>query len=302
VTTGARRALVTGAGGFIGRHLVRLLASSGPGSVVALDLHPFDAPDGVEAVVADAAQDGVLASRADENTTIYHLAANANIARSSAEPEADLSETFLSTFRALHAARASGARIVFTSSVAVIDTVNDLPLTERSFPRPTSPYGAAKLAGEAYCYAFHRTYGVDARVARLFNVYGAGMRQFVIYDLIRKIQADPNKLTLLGDGQQMRDYVYVTDAVRALQLIGERGEAGGDYNLSSGTPTRIFDLARTIAGLMGHADIDIVTTGESWPGDIPRWYGDNSRLRALGWEQTVDLETGLKKTVEFLAT
>jgi UDP-glucose 4-epimerase len=190
--------------------------------------------------------------------------------------------------------------VVFPSTASVFDTEQPLPLDERARMRPTSPYAAAKLSGEAYCNAYHRSYGTDVRIARLFSVYGVGMYRFAIHDLIKKIQRDPTRLEVLGDGCQLRDYLYIDDAVRGLVMIAERGAAGEDYNLASGEPVRLLDLARSIASLMGHPAIELAPTGKSFPGDTPRWYGDVSKVRALGFEPQVSLAEGLTRTVSWL--
>ena len=126
------------------------------------------------------------------------------------------------------------------------------------------------------------------------------MRQFVIHDLIRKVEKNREELTLLGDGRQVRDYLYVDDAVRGLIAIAEIGEPGEDYNLGSGEPTAIMDLARRIATLMGCPDIRILPSGRSWAGDISRWYADPRKIKSLGFTPHVDLNSGLQKTIEWL--
>jgi UDP-glucose 4-epimerase len=141
---------------------------------------------------------------------------------------------------------------------------------------------------------------VDVRVARLFSVYGVGMRRFAIHDLIRKIQRNPGELEVLGDGLQVRDYLYVEDAVRGLITVASRGSAGEDYNVASGEPVRLLDLARTIATLMGVPQIRITPTGKTFPGDTPRWYADTSKVRALGFTPEVSLEEGLRRTIAWM--
>jgi UDP-glucose 4-epimerase len=190
--------------------------------------------------------------------------------------------------------------VIFPSTASIFDASNVLPLPERAFPRPSSPYAAGKLGGEAYCHAYHRCYGLDVRIARLFSVYGVGMFRFAIHDIVRKIQRNPDEVTILGDGTQVRDYLFIDDAVRGLVLIATSGEGGEEYNLASGVPVTLMDLTRRIAAVMGHPAIRIATTGRSFPGDTPRWYADISKIRALGFEPQVDLDAGLRATVAWL--
>ncbi len=175
-----------------------------------------------------------------------------------------------------------------------------LPLDERAPKLPSSPYGAAKLAGEAYCVAYHRTYGLDVRIARMFSVYGPRMKRLAIHDIIRKLQRNPDSIELLGDGMQIRDYLHVRDAANGLSMIAARGSPGEDYNLASGVAVTLMDLTRNIARLMGCADVAITPTGKSFAGDTPRWYASVEKIRSIGFEPSIPLETGLAETIDAL--
>ena len=295
-----RRAVVTGGSGFIGCALVRHLRSEA-WDVVAVDRKPFADAD-QPGRIADVAQEGALAGLLDERTVIFHMAASADVAASVANPRHDFDNTFRGVFEVLEAARHAGSRLVFPSTASIFDASNTLPLSERAFPRPTSPYAAGKLGGEAYCHAYHRSYGVDVRIARLFSVYGIGMFRFAIHDIVRKIQQNHDELVILGDGNQVRDYLFIDDAVRGLTMVATEGASGEEYNVASGVPVRLVDLARLIAELMGHPDIRIRPSGRSFAGDTPRWYADISKVRALGFEPRVDLRSGLVQTIEWLTT
>jgi UDP-glucose 4-epimerase len=253
-----------------------------------------------ESVVLDVRAPGDLAPVLDGETTLFHLAACADIRFSVDHPREDFDNNVRGLFEVLEVARQRGSRVLFASTASVFSRDNPLPWVETGLPRPMSPYAAGKLAGEAYCYAYHRCYGVDVRVARLFNVYGTGMTRFAIYDLIRKVQADPTRLEILGDGNQVRDFLYVEDAIRGLETIAARGRPGEDYNLASGVPVRLLDLARTVATLMGHPGIMLAPTGRSFPGDTPRWYADISKIRELGFEPRISLEEGVRRTIDWL--
>jgi UDP-glucose 4-epimerase len=248
----------------------------------------------------DVAQPDALARVVDPDSTIFHLAAAADVAASVASPRRDFENTFRGVFEVLEAARQANCRVIFPSTASIFDASNPLPLPERAFPRPTSPYAAGKLGGEAYCHAYHRSYGLDVRIARLFSVYGAGMYRFAIHDIIRKIQANHEQIQILGDGTQIRDYLYIDDAVRGLELIATAAQAGEEYNLASGIPVGLLELTRTIAALMGRPDIRILPTGRSFPGDTCRWFADISKIRRLGFEPTIDLRTGLQRTIAWL--
>ena len=294
-----RRAVVTGASGFIGAALLRHLRAAG-WTVVAVDRRASaDSEQSIRQL--DVAQAGALDGLLDDRTVIFHMAASADVAGSVANPRHDFDNTFRGVFEVLEAARHAGSRVVFPSTASIFDASNPLPLAERAFARPTSPYAAGKLGGEAYCHAYHRSFGVDVRIARLFSVYGVGMFRFAIHDIIRKIQQNHQELTILGDGLQVRDYLFIDDAVRGLMMVATGGAAGEEYNVASGIPVQLHDLARLIAELMGHPRIRIRTTGRSFAGDTARWYADISKVRALGFEPRVDLRSGLLQTIAWLA-
>jgi len=294
------RMVVTGAAGFIGGALVSRLVADGA-HVVAFDRHAC-APAGAEMHVADVGTPGVLQSHVDAHTTIFHMAAIASVPQSVSNPRADFDNTMRPVFEVLETARATGARVIFPSTASIFDPSNPLPLGERAWVRPSSPYGAAKVAGEAYCFAYHRAFGVDARVARMFSVYGPGLTRLAVHDLIRKVQGAGDTLELLGDGRQIRDYLYIDDAVEGLLAVAGQGAAGEDYNVASGEPVTLMDLARLIARLMGRADLRIAPTGRSFPGDTARWFADVTKLRALGVVPRVDLAAGLDRTIAWLVT
>jgi UDP-glucose 4-epimerase len=291
-------AVVTGASGFIGQSLVKNLVEKGI-DVIAVDRNP-PKQDTCKSLVLDISEPGVLDEHVDNNTVIFHLAAKASVYGSVIDPATDFHNTCYGVFQILETARRTKSRVVFPSTASIYDPSNSLPVSERSFVRSSSPYGAAKAAGEAYCFVYHRCYGVDVRVARMFSVYGVGMNRFAIHDIVRNVQKDNHCLPLLGDGNQIRDYLYIDDVVEGLQLIASHGIAGEDYNLASGEGIRILDLAKLIVSIMGQPDMKIKPSGESFPGDVPKWFGDISKIREIGFQPKVDLKDGLIKTVKWL--
>jgi nucleoside-diphosphate-sugar epimerase len=126
------------------------------------------------------------------------------------------------------------------------------------------------------------------------------MYRFAIHDLVRKMQNNSRELVILGDGHQIRDYLYIEDAVRGLITIANGGTPGEDYNLASGVPVRLLDLAQKIAALMGYPNINIIPSGQSFPGDVPRWYADISKIEQIGFKPEMPLEEGLPRTIAWL--
>lgn len=293
-----KEAVVTGAAGFIGQALVKHLVNEGT-RVIAVDRFNADL-QGCEFRQLDITQRNALDDLLNKQTVLFHLAANASVAGSVVDPRNDFQDNIYSLLEVFESARKKGCKVIFPSTASIYDSSNNLPLQERAYVKPTSPYAAAKVAGEAYCAAYNRSFGLDVKIARMFSVYGYGMNRFAIHDLIRKIQNNKHHIELLGDGNQIRDYLYIDDVVRGLVIIATNGVPGEDYNLASGEDIKLSSLARKIAQLMGYPDIEIQPTGKSFPGDVPKWYADISKIRKIGFEPKVSLEEGLKKTIDWL--
>ena len=293
-----KNAVVTGAAGFIGRAMVQYLVDHSI-NVIAVDIIPCHKNICDERVI-DLLGTGALEPYLDEETIVFHFAAHADVASSVKDPRNDFDLNILMLFEVLESVRKTNCQLIFPSTASIFDTNYKLPLSERAYVKPTSPYAAAKVAGEAYCAAYHRAYGLDIKVARMFSVYGEGMNRFAIHDLIRKIQSNNKEIELLGDGNQIRDYLYIDDVARGLALIANNDVPGEDYNLASGIPVKLIDLAYQIAALMDLPNIKINPTGQSFPGDVPRWYADISKIEEIGFSPQISLEEGLLKTISWL--
>jgi UDP-glucose 4-epimerase len=288
--------VVTGAAGLIGRAVVDRLLKDGV-DVIAVDRQRLEVPG---ARVIDVTEFGGLAPLLDSETVVFHLAGLTSVPGSVHEPHRDFLINVNGFFAVLEAVREKGAKLIFPSSASVFDPRSPLPHHEGAPKSPNSPYAAAKLACEGYCVAYHKCYGLDVKIARLFNVYGPGMQRFAIYDFYRKIREANEAIEILGDGSQLRDYLFVTDAVEGLLLIAARGQPGADYNVGSGIPIRSYELAQLMLKVMGRTGLRIRTSGQTFPGDVPAWYADISKIRGLGFEPRIELTEGLRRTVEWL--
>jgi UDP-glucose 4-epimerase len=131
---------------------------------------------------------------------------------------------------------------------------------------------------------------------RIFNTYGPRQTRYVMFDLLTKLRACPERLEVLGDGEQVRDYCYVSDTVDGLLIAAQKGVAGSVLNLASGEPVVIRELVGRVlktAGLDGTTEV--CYTGHTWRGDIPKLLGDSTKLRQLGFKPRVSLEEGLRR-------
>jgi UDP-glucose 4-epimerase len=293
-----RHAVVTGSSGFIGSALTENLVAKGV-EVIGVDSSPSLKTD-YKTVLLDITEKNALEEYIRSDTVIFHMAARASVPGSVANPADDFHNTCYGLFQVLESARKYGCKVIFPSTASIFDIGNELPMTEKSYVKPSSPYGAAKVAGEAYCFVYHRCYGIDIRIARMFSVYGIGMNRFAIYDIIQNILKNNEELVLLGDGKQIRDYLYIDDVVEGLGRIATHGKPGEDYNLASGQRVPLLELAQTIGRLMDVPNINISLTGESFPGDIPQWYADVTKIKDIGFVPKVSLREGLEKTIKWL--
>ena len=286
--------VITGADGFIGAALTRRFPEACT-PVVGVQSAGRD-PCGHNAICIDLRTPGALDSVLEPDSTVFHLAGSASVPASVADPVHDLGHTFQTTFEVLESVRRAGARMIFASTASVYDTSNPLPFREHSLVRPSSPYGAAKLSGENYCIAYHRSYGLDTRIARITNVYGPGMSRSVIRDVIEKIGKNQEEITIRGDGNQIRDFLYIEDAVDALLCIAANGKPGNEYNVGAGEPIRILDLIHQIAAAMGCPSIRIKMTPAS-SGELERFYVEVAKLKSIGFAPKVTFPTGLEQTL-----
>jgi UDP-glucose 4-epimerase len=233
---------------------------------------------------------------------VFHLAANASVPRSVQEPNYDFHCNAVGTLNLLQAIRGTSVRMcVVASSGAVYGQPDLFPITEEHPLHPISPYGASKVAAEALCEAFHESYGIPIRIARIFNTYGPRQPRFVMYDFYRKLRANPNHLEILGDGSQVRDYCYVEDTVDALLRLAQLDACGcAAFNISSGRSYTVVEVAQSLISIMGLKHVQITFTGSSWAGDAKRWEVSIEKLtRHTGYLPRYDLERGLTRFVEW---
>jgi UDP-glucose 4-epimerase len=294
--------LVTGGAGFIGSHLVEHLVYAGACVTVIDNLATGRMDDlqallpQIELVLGDLS-DILRLKRVtlDDYDYVFHLAANPYIPPSVDNPRFDFHANLNNTFNLLEALRIASRRprLVNVSSAAVYGNPTRLPITETDPTVPISPYGVSKLAGERYAEVYSRLYGLQATSVRLFSVYGPRQRKQVVFDLLARLREDATRLTVLGDGSQERDFVYVLDVVQAMMLAAEVAPGHGEcYNVASGTTHSIRQLVATWCEVCSLAP-EVVYTGHVRPGDAEKWAVDITSLGRLGFKPRTLLAEGL---------
>ena len=288
------RALVTGATGFVGRHLVAHLAAAG--DEVAISEAEITEPDALEADFEGSRPDAV-----------YHLAAQADVQASFTDPVATLRVNVEGTFNVLAAAKRAGAgRVVVISSADVYGRVEPecLPVDESCAMLPVTPYGASKAAAEMVCLQAGLGRGLDVIRARAFNHLGPGQSdRFVAAALASRVAANErngSEVVRVGNLEARRDFTDVRDVVRAYRLLAISGRAGEAYNVCSGAARAISELAEALISRARHP-MRFETDGELLrPVDVAEVCGDSSKLRdASGWRPEVPLEQTLDDLLEY---
>ncbi len=295
--------LVTGGAGFIGATLVRRLVASGYRVRVLDNLSTGDAAHladvDAELVKGDIRDPAALDDAIAGMDAVIHLAAAGSVIGSVQDPGMNFEVNVLGTFRVLDAARRAGVeRVVQASTGGALIGDATPPVNEASLPKPISPYGASKLAGEGYAHAFAKTYGLRTVAIRFGNVYGpwCARKRGVINVFFESLHSGV-PLIIYGDGTASRDYVHVDDISNALQLGLEKDVPGGTVlHAASGVETALSDLAdlcRQAAGVPGHP----IEYRPMRVGEVGRNFASyDLASQMLGYKPTVAREVGIPRT------
>ena len=309
------KAFVTGGAGFIGSHLVnRLLKSEGVERVVVYDnftsgqrsyLRDLTSNHRLSVVEADLKDAGRIREGMDGCETVFHLAANPDIAKAITQPDIDFWEGTYLTQNVVEAMRQIGAtRLFYTSGSGVYGEAPAVDFPESYGPCiPISTYGASKLASESLIAAYCHLFGFVARVFRFANVVGPRQTHGVGYDFIRRLKSDSTVLRILGNGTQKKSYVHVDDVLEAIFLVAANaGEPYDVFNVATDdyiTVRQIADLAVTIAGLHPEEVRYEFSGGDrGWKGDVPIVRFDCSKIKALGWRNGRSSAEALRDAIE----
>ena len=295
------RALVTGALGFVGRHLTDHLIAAGD-EVVLIDRH---GPHSVDITDPEAITRAVAEAQPD---AVYHLAGWAAVGSSWDDPLGALRLNAEGTLRVLEACRAAEVhRVLSVASADVYGVVTeaDLPLTEQSPIRPTSPYAASKVAADAVALQAFLGYGLGVIRVRPFNHIGPGQsEQFVASALAARIaraERDDQPTIPVGNLTPRRDVTDVRDVVRSYRLLVERGTPGEVYNVCSGRALAIQELADRLVALATRPITLSPDPSLIRPIDLPVLLGDATKLReATGWTPEIPIEQTLSDLLDDL--
>ena len=305
---------ITGGAGFIGSHLVARLSTIGP--VTVYDnlstgkvefIQPYLAGGKVHLIQADLLNPDTLNKSIAGHNVIFHLAADSDVQRDATQPRIHLDQEVLATFNLLEAMRqASITDIVFTSSSVVYGEATHFPIPEDYGPLlPISLYGAGKLAGEGLISSYCHIFGLRAWILRNANIVGPHGTHGVIFDFIHKLLKDPHELEIKGDGTQRKSYLHVTEFIDALLYTYQHArEKVNVFNIGCNSTTSVSRIAKIVVEEMGLKNVALEYTGgeRGWPGDVPYFELDVSKLEELGWTAKLTSEKAVRKAARELIT
>lgn len=312
------KALVTGAAGFIGSHVVDRLLARGY-EVVGFDNYSTGRPEFLSGALSNAAFQQVRGDILDAPgleaamrgaEVVYHLAANADIRGGVDQPGKDLEQNIIGTFRVLEAMRSVGAsRIIFASSAAALGEPSVFPTPEACpIPVQTSLYGTSKMAGEGLISSYCEAFGFEGYAFRFVSLLGPRYQHGHVYDFVKQLLENPNELRILGDGSQSKSYLHVEDCVTALMLLCEDLREARNvkhrfdvYHLGFPAYIQVRESASLIASALGLQPKFVFGGGSrGWVGDNPFVFLDVQKARSKGWQPKHDIEDSIKSTAQWL--
>ncbi len=308
------KTVITGGAGFIGSHLVDRLLGLGHHVMVIdnlsggrMELIAHHRPSShFRFIKLDIRRTNQLTKALSPNIdTVFHLAANADIARGATDPTLDFEHSLVGTFSLLQAMRHWGLKkIVYTSGSGVYGDRGHHHSTEQTGPlTPVSMYGATKLGAEGLISAFAHLFGMRAWIVRPANIIGPRATHGVVLDFVKQLTKHPGHLRILGDGRQSKAYIYVEDVINALLLIHAKAHGRVNiFNVSSHSFLTVHQLANVVTKRMGLKTVKLEHTGgrHGWKGDVPVVRLQSIALRKLGWQPHYSATQAVTKTVTAL--
>lgn len=307
---GMMNILVTGGAGFIGSHLVDRLVEKN--RIIVLDNlssgkiefinHQLNNPN-FEFHKLDLLTDDI--SKYFKNVDeVWHLAANPDIRIALKNTRIDIDQNILVTYNVLEAIRKNNIKkIFFTSSSTVYGEANVLPTPESYSPlSPISLYGGTKLACEALISAYCHTFDIRAAIFRLANIIGPRLTHGVIFDFVNKLKQSKSKLEILGNGNQTKSYLYISDCIEAMLLVEEKLQKQIEiYNIGSKDWTSVKRIAEIVTEEMNLTP-KFVFTGEErgWEGDVPKMLLDVSKIEKMGFKIKYNSDVAVRKSTQIL--
>lgn len=312
-----QKALVTGAAGFIGSHLVDRLLSRNV-EVVGFDNMSSGQDEFLSSarnearfqfIRGDTLDTDALRQTMQGGDIVFHFAANADVRFGLEHPGKDLEQNTLATFKVLEAMRATGVRkIVFASTGSIYGEADQIPTPEEAaFPIQTSLYGASKLAAEGLVEAYCEGFQFEGYIFRFVSILGERYTHGHVIDFYKQLTEHPDYLTVLGDGTQRKSYLYVQDCLDAmLHVVGQETVRSARhrvqvYNLGTDEYCQVTDSIRWICEhLKINPRLEFTGGDRGWIGDNPFIFLDTKKIQETGWRPKLTIQQAIVKTLQWL--
>lgn len=299
-----KRVLITGAAGFLGRHVSKAFKESGAltcgighGDLGREELKSWGLDEWFQADVTL----GNLVATGREFDVIVHCAGSGSVSFSLQEPMADFQRTVESTLAVLEFMRLKNpeAHLIYPSSPAVQGDGDGKPLRETDPCKPVSPYGVHKKISEDLCRSYEASFGLQSTVVRFFSIYGEGLKKQLLWDAANKLLQNGREACFWGTGDEVRDWIHVEDAASLALFLSGASCCPSLVNGGSGRPHTISEILLLLRRFLGVSS-SISFNNRTRKGD-PRYYcADTSLLNSLSWEPFVSLEDGLFRYAEWV--
>jgi UDP-glucose 4-epimerase len=304
------KAFITGGAGFIGSHLVDKLIEKdykitvydnlSSGKKQFLNNHLQN--KNFKFVKADLLNLNKLKKEIKDHDVVFHIAANPFVRLGEMQTRLDLEQGTICTYNVLESMRLNDIKkVIFSSSSVVYAEVPNIEIPENYGPTlPISLYGAGTLASEGLISAFSGTFDFQAWIFRFANVVGVRGTHGVIIDFIDKLRKNPKELEILGDGKQQKPYLYVSDVVDGMIYGFEKSNDKINlFNLGCDSNTIVTKIAEIVIEEMGLKNVKFKYTGgkRGWPGDVPRFQLDATKIKKLGWKERYTSDEAVRKAI-----
>ena len=228
---------------------------------------------------------------------IFYLAGTSSVDASLNDIGGQFSSSINSYCNILEAFKLQSVKIIFASSGSVYGEKKLNYFNENDKLSPVSPYAAIKIACENLSTIYSNLHSMDIRIARIFSIYGGSIRKLFVYDCIKKLMNNQNEIILKGSGTQIRDYLHIDDVINGLIIIKDKGQFSSTYNLCSGKPKIIGDIANKIKASL-KINKKIIWNKIDSESERNQWYGNNAKLKNLGFKEDTSFDIMLDNTVK----
>ena len=297
--------LVTGGAGFIGSHVVDRMIDEGYDVIVVDNLYSgkYVNPEAIFYKIDLNDFDALMnVFKKHEIEEVWHIAANPDVRIGSENPYEIYRNNVSATYTLLEVMRRNGVkRLIFTSTSTVYGEAKVIPTPEDYPTIPISIYGASKVACEAMIASYCHTFDMQAWIYRFANVIGKRSNHGVIYDFIMKLKKNPNELEILGNGEQNKSYIYISDCIDAMFFGLKADDWINILNIGSEDQIKVRRIAEIVCEEMGLNPVFKFTGGDrGWKGDVPVMLLSIEKLKSLGWKPRYNSEQAVRKAVRDL--